>query len=115
MRWNHPGRGLIYPDEFLDLVEQSGMMRQLTQTALAQSLAQAAEWWRAGIELPVSVNVSVRDLSDRGFADVVAGLLRDHGLPAGALQAGDHRARPDGRPRPGCRTRWRRWAGSAST
>ncbi len=86
VRWNHPGRGLIYPDAFLDLVEQSGMMRQLTHTALAQSLAQAAEWWRAGIELPVSVNVSVRDLSDRGFADVVAGLLRDHGLPAGALK-----------------------------
>jgi diguanylate cyclase (GGDEF)-like protein len=86
VRWNHPARGLIFPDAFLDLVEQSGMMRQLTHIALAQSLSRASEWWREGIELPVSVNVSVRDLSDQGFADVVAGLLRDHDLPASALK-----------------------------
>ena len=86
VRWNHPGRGLIFPDAFLDLVEQSGMMRQLTHIVLAQSLSRAAEWWREGIELPVSVNVSVRDLSDQGFADFVADLLRDHELPASALR-----------------------------
>ena len=86
VRWNHPGRGLLYPDAFLGLVEQSGMMRQLTHIALAKSLAQAAQWWSVGIELPVAVNVSVRDLSDTGFADVVADLLRDHDLPARALK-----------------------------
>jgi EAL domain-containing protein (putative c-di-GMP-specific phosphodiesterase class I) len=86
VRWDHPERGLIYPDAFLDLVEQSGMMRQLTHEVLAKSLAQAARWWHAGVELPVAVNVSVRDLSDTGFADVVAGLLRAHELPARALK-----------------------------
>jgi len=86
VRWKHPGRGLLYPDAFLDLVEQAGMMRQLTHIALAKSLAQAAQWWSAGIELPVAVNVSVRDLSDTGFGDVVADLLRDHQLPARALK-----------------------------
>jgi predicted signal transduction protein with EAL and GGDEF domain len=86
VRWDHPERGLIYPDAFLDLVEQSGMMRQLTHVVLAKSLAQAALWWHAGVELPVAVNVSVRDLSDTGFADVVAGLLRANELPARALK-----------------------------
>ncbi len=86
VRWNHPSRGLLYPDAFLSLVEQSGMMRQLTHIVLAKSLAQAAKWWSVGIELPVAVNVSVRDLSDTGFADVVAELLRDHQLPARALK-----------------------------
>ena len=86
VRWNHPGRGLLFPDAFLDLVEQSGMMRQLTHAVLAKSLAQAEVWWQSGIELPVAVNVSVRDLSDSGFADVVADLLRTHHLPASALK-----------------------------
>jgi diguanylate cyclase (GGDEF)-like protein len=86
IRWNHPVRGLVYPDAFLDLVEQSGMMRALTHLALAGSLAQAAVWWRSGIELPVAVNVSVRDLSDTSFADVVADLLRSNDLPARALR-----------------------------
>ena len=86
VRWNHPERGLIYPDVFLDLVEQSGLMRQLTHLVLAKSLAQAAHWWHAGIAVPVAVNVSVRDLSDAKFADVVAGLLREHDLPAQALK-----------------------------
>ncbi len=86
VRWAHPVRGLIYPDEFLGLVEQSGMMSRLTQSVIAQSLGQAALWWRDGIRLPVSVNVSVRDLSDIAFADVVASLLREHDLPAEALK-----------------------------
>ncbi len=86
VRWNHPERGLIFPDAFLDLVEQSGLMRQLTHLVLAKSLAQAAHWWHAGIAVPVAVNVSVRDLSDAKFADVVAGLLREHDLPAQALK-----------------------------
>jgi diguanylate cyclase (GGDEF)-like protein len=86
VRWNHPERGLIFPDVFLDLVEQSGLMRQLTHLVLAKSLARAAQWWHAGIEVPVAVNVSVRDLSDAKFADVVAGLLRENDLPARALK-----------------------------
>jgi diguanylate cyclase (GGDEF)-like protein len=86
VRWNHPERGLIYPDAFLDLVEQSGLMRQLTHDVLAKSLARAAQWWHSGIEVPVAVNVSVRDLSDARFADVVAALLGEHDLPARALK-----------------------------
>ncbi|MEO7979627.1 MAG: bifunctional diguanylate cyclase/phosphodiesterase [Sporichthyaceae bacterium] len=86
VRWDHPDRGLIYPDAFLDLVEQSGMMRQLTHIALAKSLAQVATWWRSGIELTVSVNVSVRDLTDTSFATVVADLLEANHLPARALK-----------------------------
>jgi diguanylate cyclase len=86
VRWDHPERGLVFPDAFLDLVEQSGMMRHLTHIALAKSLAQVAQWWRSGIELTVSVNVSVRDLTDTSFATVVADLLGAHDLPARALK-----------------------------
>jgi diguanylate cyclase (GGDEF)-like protein len=86
VRWQHPERGLLMPDAFLDLVEQSGLMRQLTERVLAQSLRRAATWWHAGLELPVSVNVSVRDLTDVAFVEALARLLRRNQLPARALQ-----------------------------
>ena len=86
VRWRHPQRGLVMPDEFLGLAEQSGLMRQLTESVLAQSLSQAAAWWRQGLELQVAVNVSVRDLADVGFVDALSRLLAVHRLPARALQ-----------------------------
>jgi EAL domain-containing protein (putative c-di-GMP-specific phosphodiesterase class I) len=86
VRWRQPMRGLLLPDEFLDLAEQSGMMRQLTEDVLAQSLLRAATWWHQGLELPVSVNVSVRDLADVAFVEEVERLLAGHRLPARALQ-----------------------------
>ncbi len=86
VRWDHPERGLLFPDEFLELVEQSGLLRQLTHIALAKSLGQVATLWAAGMELSVSVNVSVRDLTDTSFATVVSELLAVHDLPARALR-----------------------------
>jgi EAL domain-containing protein (putative c-di-GMP-specific phosphodiesterase class I) len=86
VRWIHPERGMVMPDEFLALVEQTGLMRQLTQEVLAGSLSRAAEWWGGGLHLPVAVNVSVRDLTDVGFAEVVEGLLRKYRLPSRALK-----------------------------
>jgi diguanylate cyclase (GGDEF)-like protein len=86
VRWIHPERGMVMPDEFLALVEQTGLMRQLTQEVLAGSLSRAAEWWGGGLHLPVAVNVSVRDLTDVGFAEVVDGLLRKYRLPSRALK-----------------------------
>jgi EAL domain-containing protein (putative c-di-GMP-specific phosphodiesterase class I) len=53
---------------------------------LAQSMRQTAQWWALGYQLPVSVNVSVRDLSDVAFVEALADLLAWHRLPARALQ-----------------------------
>src|SRR4051794_8228057 len=86
VRWRHPEHGLLGPDAFLDLAEQSGLMRALTADVLAQSLRRTAAWWHAGLELPVSVNVSVRDLADIAFVEGLAQLLTAHRLPARALQ-----------------------------
>jgi diguanylate cyclase (GGDEF)-like protein len=85
VRWERLDGRLAYPDEFLELAEQAGMMRQLTASVLDQALAQAARWWGAGWQLPVAVNVSVRDLTDAGFVDHLAEGLRRHRLPAEAV------------------------------
>jgi diguanylate cyclase (GGDEF)-like protein len=85
VRWIHPRRGFVPPDEFVPLAEQSGLMRPLTEFVLDSSLAQVARWRRAGTPLTVSVNVSARDLCDRGFVPHVRRCLREHAVPGSVL------------------------------
>jgi diguanylate cyclase (GGDEF)-like protein len=85
VRWQHPTRGLLPPVEFLPAAELHGLMGLLTETVLAQAVAQAAAWRREGRDLRVSVNLSVSNLLDRALPGRVAGLLVTHGLPASSL------------------------------
>jgi diguanylate cyclase (GGDEF)-like protein len=86
VRWNHPDRGLLYPDSFLALVEDAGLMRALTQIVLEQALDQAAIWRAEGRPLTVAVNLSASSLVDMELPEQIADLLTQRGLPPGALQ-----------------------------
>ncbi|HEU4657197.1 MAG TPA: EAL domain-containing protein [Capillimicrobium sp.] len=78
VRWRHPERGLLPPGAFLAAAEGAGLMRRLGRALLAQAVAQVAAWQRAGIDLPVAVNLSSAELVDPTFADEVAELLERH-------------------------------------
>ncbi|WP_053848685.1 bifunctional diguanylate cyclase/phosphodiesterase [Streptomyces sp. NRRL B-24085] len=86
VRWVHPERGKVPPDEFIAIAESSGLMPHLTEYVLDTALAQVAEWRAQGLHVPVAVNVSPRDVHTPGFAGSVAARLARHGVPAGALQ-----------------------------
>ncbi|MFC4535556.1 putative bifunctional diguanylate cyclase/phosphodiesterase [Sphaerisporangium dianthi] len=86
LRWWHPERGPIPPDDFIPLAEQSYLMRQITQHVIDTALEQAANWWHAGIQVPVSVNVSARDLLDPTLPDLIEAGLGRLGLPPRAIQ-----------------------------
>ncbi|MEV4439156.1 bifunctional diguanylate cyclase/phosphodiesterase [Streptomyces sp. NPDC049577] len=86
VRWVHPERGRVSPDEFIAIAESSGLMPRLTEYVLETALAQVAKWRAMGLEVPVAVNVSPRDVHTPGFAGSVAARLARHGVPAGALQ-----------------------------
>jgi diguanylate cyclase (GGDEF)-like protein len=86
VRWQHPVQGLLYPDTFLPLAEQTGLMRSLTTTVLRTALAQARAWRHAGLEVSVAVNLSVANLIDTHLPVEVAGLLTGFDLPASALE-----------------------------
>jgi diguanylate cyclase (GGDEF)-like protein len=86
VRWVHPERGRVPPDEFIAIAETSGLMPRLTEYVLETALAQVARWRKGGLTVPVAVNVSPRDVHAPGFAGAVAGRLARHGVPAGALQ-----------------------------
>ncbi|MGK4905480.1 putative bifunctional diguanylate cyclase/phosphodiesterase [Streptomyces sp. PHES57] len=86
VRWVHPERGRVPPDEFIAIAETSGLMPRLTEYVLETALAQVALWRAAGLTVPVAVNVSPRDVHSPGFAGAVAARLARHGVPPGALQ-----------------------------
>jgi diguanylate cyclase (GGDEF)-like protein len=84
-RWRHPRRGTLSPGEFIRTVEHSDLLAPFTRYVLARSLTAAAEWNAAGLDLPVSVNVSARSLLDPTFPAQIADLLRRHRMPAEQL------------------------------
>ncbi|TFD00991.1 EAL domain-containing protein [Cryobacterium sinapicolor] len=86
VRWQHPVRGLLFPDAFLALAEESGLMPDLTQVVLAQALDQAARWHASGQPLSVAVNVSGSSLVDEGLPERIGAMLGARGLPATSLQ-----------------------------
>ena len=86
VRWEHPSRGLVLPASFVGHAEHTGLIRPLTIHVLEAALAQVGDWHRAGLDLKVAVNLSVRNLLDRGLPADVAGLLRKWDVPASALE-----------------------------
>ena len=86
VRWRHPVRGLVPPDDFIPLAEQTGVIKPLTSWVLDSALGQCRAWRDAGLELNVAVNLSVRNLLDAHLPDSVAELLRRHELPPCCLQ-----------------------------
>jgi len=88
VRWPHPDpeRGLIPPDAFIPLAEQTGLIAPLTEWVLADAIRQSRVWRRAGLLLCVSVNLSMWNLHDPALPDRVAALLRAHGVPPAWLR-----------------------------
>ncbi|ACU70238.1 diguanylate cyclase/phosphodiesterase [Catenulispora acidiphila DSM 44928] len=85
-RWRHEARGAIPPETFVKLAESSGLMARLTEYILDVSLRQAAQWWRSGYGVPLSVNVSLRDIESAGFVEMVARKLAQHRVRPEALR-----------------------------
>jgi diguanylate cyclase (GGDEF)-like protein len=86
VRWQHPVHGLIPPGAFVETVEQTGLIEPLTRHVLESAIGQCASWRRAGRELSVAVNLSVRNLLDNELPGQIAELLSAHQVPAEALQ-----------------------------
>ncbi len=85
VRWHHPLRGLVMPDDFIPMAEHSGLMGPLTAYVIDRSLEQVARWRQAGLHVPVAVNVSMRDLHSGDLLKVVSDALEKHDVPASML------------------------------
>jgi diguanylate cyclase (GGDEF)-like protein len=85
LRWNHPERGLLSPEEFLPLAEQTALMRNITRYVLDEALGQLSRWWHQGLRIHAAVNLSAPDLYDRGFAQILKESIEAHDVPPRAL------------------------------
>src|SRR5664280_1449363 len=86
VRWQHPDRGLVPPDDFIPLAEHTGLIGPLTRYVLDSALGQIRAWADAGRPLTVAVNLSARNLLDERLPAMVAELLTVHGVPAALLE-----------------------------
>jgi len=85
IRWRHPERGVLAPDTFIPLAEQTGLIVPIGRWVLREACRQAAAWQADGHPLGVSVNVSARQLDTDGLLDDVQAALAQSRLPAGML------------------------------
>jgi EAL domain-containing protein (putative c-di-GMP-specific phosphodiesterase class I) len=87
-RWRHPDRGLLGPDQFLPMAEETGIINDVGAAILRSSLAQLGQWRErvpSFAELSIAVNVSSRQLLGGEFIEVVREALAESGVPAGSL------------------------------
>ena len=75
LRWNHPVRGLVPPDDFIPVAQQTGVIKPLTLYVIDEALRQCRAWQDDGLPLAIAVNLSARNLLDVDFPTQVAGLL----------------------------------------
>lgn len=85
-RWWQPERGLIMPSQFIPLAEKAGLVSALGLKILRQSLSRQREWAKRGLEVKLSINVSLRQLSEAEFGTALASLVGEFGVSAGQLE-----------------------------
>ena len=85
VRWKHAIHGIMRPDEFIPLAEQSGNIGLITKWVLRRAIAQCASWNRDGLDLAIAVNLSALDLFDSELPTYISGLLADAALPSTKL------------------------------
>ncbi|MFQ5469426.1 MAG: EAL domain-containing protein [Gammaproteobacteria bacterium] len=76
VRWKHPKRGLVMPDEFISLAEHTGLIKPLTMWVIKDAMRQCHEWRQLGYNIRVSVNLSTRNLLDVELPDYIARLMK---------------------------------------
>jgi EAL domain-containing protein (putative c-di-GMP-specific phosphodiesterase class I) len=87
-RWLHPERGLLAPDQFLSMAEETGLIGDIGASILEDALSQYARWRARGLPFAagsLSVNIGTRQVVDPAFAALVADLLAQTGIPAESL------------------------------
>ena len=87
VRWRHPERGMVPPDQFIALAEETGLIMQIGRFVLEEACRQAARWreLHPDRELTMSVNLSPRQLQQPGFSDEVARVLHETGMTPASL------------------------------
>lgn len=85
VRWQHPIDGMIFPNQFIPVAEENGLIDALTQTVLTAALLQSAKWRKSGLSMRVAVNISMDSLCTLDFPEQVMAALEAAKMPAESL------------------------------
>ena len=85
-RWHHPVHGTVPAAQFIPLCERAGLINALGTLVMQRALGQQRQWQARGLDVGVSINVSLRQLSDPGFGAHVAQLLEDAGCQGDRIE-----------------------------
>jgi EAL domain-containing protein (putative c-di-GMP-specific phosphodiesterase class I) len=85
VRWTHPKLGFLPPDRFIPLAEQTGLINPMTRWVLKEALRQASVWQRAGLDLHVAVNLSVKNMQTLELTETLGQLISASGVDAQKL------------------------------
>lgn len=85
VRWRHPQDGLVFPDQFISIAEENGLIDDLMRAVLTSAMRHARRWQDAGLSLSVAVNISMDNLAALEFPDFVENELTKAGVPLTSL------------------------------
>ena len=80
IRWQHPKHGLLYPDEFINLAERTGLIKDVTRWVLNESINQILLWQKKGFPMSLAVNISPSCLLNMELPEIITGTLGSHNL-----------------------------------
>ncbi|MEI6477419.1 MAG: EAL domain-containing protein [bacterium] len=87
VRWNHPHIGLIHPGDFIPLAEENGLIIPLNEWIMKAACRQSVQWQAAGLPpLTMSVNVSVRQFTQKNLVEKISTIVKETGMPPGLLE-----------------------------
>lgn len=86
IRWNHPRKGMMSPAQFIPVAEQTGLIREMTYFVVEAAVRQQRRWMDIGKQLPIAVNLSVRNLYDAQLLERIEGLLSTWGVPPALIE-----------------------------
>ncbi|GHA12056.1 EAL domain-containing response regulator [Oceanisphaera arctica] len=81
VRWQHPRQGIIYPDQFISVAEQHGMIEELSRCVMRQALSDARFWRQHGLSLNIAINVTMNNISSLLFPEFVTQMAMETGMP----------------------------------
>jgi diguanylate cyclase (GGDEF)-like protein len=86
LRWNHPERGYIPPDQFITSAESTEIIHDISRFVIEDALANCDSWWNQGNHVPVAINISARNLLDPKMLVLMNSTLQRYSLPTSALE-----------------------------
>ncbi|HEC13305.1 MAG TPA: EAL domain-containing protein [Acidiferrobacteraceae bacterium] len=86
VRWQHPEKGLIPPDDFIATAEKTGLIESLTVAVLDEAISHCFKWCQTGQTMKIAVNLSPRNLQDPQLPETIANILSTHDMEPSFLQ-----------------------------